>query len=96
MEVSCRLDAGKIVGKGSGRRPSAIGKAAFDAGWERAFGAKPPMVKVRETKARETYYICVSCLTETTQLPPDGLDYCPECERIAEGNTLMCTRELDE
>lgn len=31
---------------------------------------------------------CPYCEAEVIQLPPDGIDYCPECEVITEGATL--------
>lgn len=46
----------------------------------------------------ETYYICADCLTDVIQVVAgdESLDYCGECERLVEGNTLQCIRELDE
>jgi len=35
-----------------------------------------------------TIYSCPYCNGEITRLPPDGIDYCPECEVITEGETI--------
>ena len=32
--------------------------------------------------------ICPYCNGEITRIPPDAIDYCPECEVITEGETI--------
>ena len=36
-----------------------------------------------------TTEVCTACDNEVTHLPPDGLSYCGECERIVEGQTRL-------
>jgi len=33
-------------------------------------------------------YYCPHCKGEIIRLPPDAIDYCPECEVITEGETI--------
>ena len=33
--------------------------------------------------------VCDVCGAEVMNLPPDGISYCMECERVVEGNTHL-------
>lgn len=95
-------------GKGSRRRPPSVPKAKMQKNWDRIFGKKcdekhcggavgDGTCYLCKAEAKyETYYLCVYCMEEVHTLPPDGIDYCQSCDRIVEGNTLKCIRELDE
>ena len=77
-----------MSGKGDKRRPTMVSESVSKANWDRIFGKKEPEY--------ETYYLCAACMEEVHTLPPDGIDYCQSCDRIVEGNTLKCKRELAE
>ncbi len=72
-----------MSGKGDKRRPG----EGYGEAYERIFGKK-----------LEDYNICVDCLEEVTQIRQldEVLDWCGDCGRIVEGNTLKCIREIEK
>jgi hypothetical protein len=70
-----------MSGKGSKRRPSKVDRATYTNNWNAIFG-----------KTEGTVNVCPYCDEEVRSLPPDGIDYCPECEVIVEGDTI--TKEI--
>lgn len=88
------MDRGKVrtMSKGSGRRPTKVDKATADANWERIFKSKQI-----DLPLMEKYRICATCMAEVTRVQggDEVLDWCGDCGRIVEGNTLKCIRELD-
>lgn len=43
----------------------------------------------------DIWYACPACGEEVQSLPPDGIDYCGDCERICEGDTIEMFGDSD-
>jgi hypothetical protein len=56
-----------------------------------AFGLSLYRLLKESTLPADGYIIdaCPDCSAEIQRLAPDGLDFCPDCERITEGSTVQ-------
>lgn len=64
-----------MSGKGDRRREPQVDSETVASNWDRIFGKQE----------RETMTVCATCNEEVHMLPPEGLDYCQQCDRLVEG-----------